>query len=870
MAMIHPGSLSNVQTFSGKSDEDAYEWPSHVNKAADLFGWTNEQRTAVATLKMHGLAGQWARSMPVDIHWQALSAALLERFGDCYESLLSHLYRCIQGPNERAKAFNDRFRTIKHRLEMLQPVMPNQPENLMFKAQYLRSLMPELRTQVATQKPASLEAAMCAATYFDELHLGKGPSMPSSSGMLDPFRSSSVPFFRRPFNNRNTYHARYPTNPEQVSGPSRWPPSSSKPHAAINGASLDQIQQQLENLKLMYEASTHDRAPWMPVDHEYGSTEHIRSRHAPMTQPGQVNIMVDFRAPHHGHAGSMERALPLATPVNSYATDTHDAYSNDYSDVPSLVSDDESDVEPSPRMELNSANWATTANGYGRTRYVSDMRAASRSCKLPVPCTSVPERAALVGTSVSLPRSWPQSAAPPPSAAPASSCLVGHRTYAPEEFKKIKHVASEPSLPAAETVHLRYPLQVISCKEPQADPALIHRPGTCVNAARSLAIKDASIGPDSPITRPLKMQRPGNRSSSVKPHLNLLEEAAVADQAPAYPRPNTPRRVPPAETRDATGARPATGQLRLPGPEGGSNHGDGADSDNQPDNTKFEWGPISPDNEPKSMTSADPSWLKDFLKATRRISLEYSASSSEWQGDRPAADLRSSAAMLELDTSQQSGLLAVDHSVTPSTGASCLAVPVSFTMDSCSVYSIISNTESALHVQQSDGRPTEAALNQSTETGPTVPSLHSNQTTCHTLVEHKPEHTLSGAPTAGVAQAEPAGPHASGLGGAGSAVSPDPLADKPPGRTAAARRLKAERGVAGTLAQAENMQSVQYEAAKQEVQLPEQHHVLCEPPDPCQDVYYGIHGTSSVINGQGGHPKFTTATECFALVGGGG
>lgn len=529
MAFIHPGSLSNVHAFSGRSDEDAYEWLSHVNKAGDLFGWSYEQRAAVAALKLRGLAGQWARGLPDDIQWPELSAALIERFGDSFESLLTQLYRCVQGPTEAAKAFNDRFCTIKHRLEMLQPVMPNQPESLMFKAQYMQSLKPELRCQVATQKPTNLEAAMRAANYFDELHLARGasPPMACTSHAQSPW---ALPHHRstKDSNDRSAYIPRPSPVENQVSTPPRWPPTRSEAAVANPAATIEQLQQDMENMRLMYETSGHDSPAWQRVCHNCGGAGHIR-RNCPMRPQVHFN-MVEFMAPSLVHAGTM---MPRTSANMGYGVSGNVVYS-DTDDMTDLVSDDESDMESNYSLDMSHMFQASPDYGMERTSGTPAAAWSRESIAEPMTCMTgwcdmgtfraqacLTTRSTLTDTSCTKGR-------PPTHAEPAG----GTRQHIMDRF------ASQPSRNQCRSNQrpvidhaAGHPAPRGVSKAPCHAPMPNYLP--CVHAAATIPvpIQHVSAMPDCLTSTPQELPALNGSHAAIKQHVNLLERHVASDHA---------------------------------------------------------------------------------------------------------------------------------------------------------------------------------------------------------------------------------------------------------------------------------------------------------------------------------------------------
>ena len=170
-AGISPAALNSVRSFSGRLEEDAYEWLHHMDRTGALFQWSDEQKCAVALLKTARAAGAWARTLPLLVGWVAFRSALMERFGDNFESLLAQLDNCSQNRREPIRGFNDRFRSLITRIEQ-QAHGPNNGapniENPMYRTRYLRAIRPGLRNQVATQRPTRLEQAMQAAIYFED------------------------------------------------------------------------------------------------------------------------------------------------------------------------------------------------------------------------------------------------------------------------------------------------------------------------------------------------------------------------------------------------------------------------------------------------------------------------------------------------------------------------------------------------------------------------------------------------------------------------------------------------------------------------------------------------------------------------------
>ena len=248
--------------------------------------------------------------------WHDFKDAFLDRWGEQEDALLARLSRCRQEAGESAQEYADRFRSLVSRLDM------GSTRTLGF--QFINGLNDYLRNQVMLQRLKELDEVIDYSIYLDEWEQRKSPRN-SQSPYENPYQTQPTPIRepRRPnFANQEPYRpprtrSFYPPPNPRPRPP--FPPASPRPSAApqatpysrrdnfqavtgytlpyrppqqserpnprpVNNpessfdqrprpsapsrnppTSVDQLTEELANLKLMYERDTGARPPGAPV-----------------------------------------------------------------------------------------------------------------------------------------------------------------------------------------------------------------------------------------------------------------------------------------------------------------------------------------------------------------------------------------------------------------------------------------------------------------------------------------------------------------------------------------------------------------------------------------------------------------------------
>src|ERR1044071_3470912 len=164
-------SLVKVDDFSGKTDEDPFEWIDQFERAATANRWRNGRLLAIAQGYFKGAAADWVRAATAAAAnnritaWDAngapqtsLRPRMIEKFAP--ESKQNKWYQELMTTRQRATESVDdyslRFQRLLRKVNATQAVVPANIQVRM----YLFGLSPVLTPLVSTDNPADLNAAI--------------------------------------------------------------------------------------------------------------------------------------------------------------------------------------------------------------------------------------------------------------------------------------------------------------------------------------------------------------------------------------------------------------------------------------------------------------------------------------------------------------------------------------------------------------------------------------------------------------------------------------------------------------------------------------------------------------------------------------
>ena len=166
-------SLVKVDDFSGKTDEDPFEWIDQFERAATANRWGDGRLLAIAQGYLKGAAADWVKAATAAAavnritSWDtngapltSLKPRMIEKFAP--ESKQNKWYQELMNTRQRATESVDdyslRFQRLLRKVNV-NPNNPTVPANLQVRM-YLFGLSPMLTPLVSTDNPANLNAAI--------------------------------------------------------------------------------------------------------------------------------------------------------------------------------------------------------------------------------------------------------------------------------------------------------------------------------------------------------------------------------------------------------------------------------------------------------------------------------------------------------------------------------------------------------------------------------------------------------------------------------------------------------------------------------------------------------------------------------------
>ena len=245
----------SMRQFSG--DGDCMHWIRHVEMLAASNGWDETKTLHEACAALTGSACCWLDS----VHpygrvttWQEFRAQLCSHFSEKPRAVMQKLQACKQFNKETVAQFAVRFRMLASKLAHTNNAIPQ----AMLISMFIQNLRAELRYAVLHKQPETLDEAIVAAEYFDE--------------MSDLLESAIVPNGRNHLSNVSNQNAAAPQNfrqqdlrnnkprnrpqenrpqenrPPQNAGQRNWPPRGHKPTAEEQ--ELEQVRGRLDDLHI--------------------------------------------------------------------------------------------------------------------------------------------------------------------------------------------------------------------------------------------------------------------------------------------------------------------------------------------------------------------------------------------------------------------------------------------------------------------------------------------------------------------------------------------------------------------------------------------------------------------------------------------
>ncbi|KAL4427930.1 hypothetical protein ABPG75_002019 [Micractinium tetrahymenae] len=149
-----------VEKFSGTRKENPETFLKILDGTKTLYGWTDEQALAYASLSLRGKAQDWFNNQEITT-WAGFKKALVDRFGLDPNKMLSALTRRKQKDGESTRDYADALRTL---------VRYSRDPQLQATLQYffIEGLQPDAAIFVKAQRPKNFEDAVELGEYFEE------------------------------------------------------------------------------------------------------------------------------------------------------------------------------------------------------------------------------------------------------------------------------------------------------------------------------------------------------------------------------------------------------------------------------------------------------------------------------------------------------------------------------------------------------------------------------------------------------------------------------------------------------------------------------------------------------------------------------
>ena len=171
---MHIGKI-DIPYFHGNEQDDVLLWLQHFQKVVAISGWSNEEAITFAELHMRDKAQQWfvgldRSSLPT---FSALCNLLVARFGEGKTMLMTRLDHRKQQVDEPVRDYIDAMRLLFAKTEY-----PAEGQAQKFMA----GLHSNLRSRVQNCMPRTLDAAIEAALYMEDMDIAPKPVAAASSG----------------------------------------------------------------------------------------------------------------------------------------------------------------------------------------------------------------------------------------------------------------------------------------------------------------------------------------------------------------------------------------------------------------------------------------------------------------------------------------------------------------------------------------------------------------------------------------------------------------------------------------------------------------------------------------------------------------
>jgi len=143
-----------IEMFHGKSSEDAKLWLQRFEQVGEFYGWDDKKKVDAALLYLRGPAETWARTLGADVKgdYKKLKEVFLKKFDHKATKFLTdtRFHERKMGKDETVEAYLLDLQEMARQLD--------KPESDVL-SQFLRGLVPSLKTLVMAQSPETLAHA---------------------------------------------------------------------------------------------------------------------------------------------------------------------------------------------------------------------------------------------------------------------------------------------------------------------------------------------------------------------------------------------------------------------------------------------------------------------------------------------------------------------------------------------------------------------------------------------------------------------------------------------------------------------------------------------------------------------------------------
>ena len=218
-----------IELFSGTSTEDAKLWLGRFDQVATFYNWSDEKRVSAVLLYLRGPAETWAKRLDEDIRGD------YQKFKDAFTTNFVHkaaLFLLDTRFHERKMKKGETVEAFLLDLQELAKKL-NKPDSETL-SQFLRGLLPSMKSLVMTQSPETLadaaQMAMVAESVQKEAEAEENNSLQSTVTALTTGLQTLTSKIDS-LQNRPTYHP-YPPTMGQCPELDNRRPFSTRPTAA--------------------------------------------------------------------------------------------------------------------------------------------------------------------------------------------------------------------------------------------------------------------------------------------------------------------------------------------------------------------------------------------------------------------------------------------------------------------------------------------------------------------------------------------------------------------------------------------------------------------------------------------------------------